>query len=79
MKAILAKKKAHMHLIRFPNRKEHKRGLMALLEVPHEFVGLPDYQMVVTAEHIKALEHAQITFEILSKTAPNGNTSAVQS
>jgi hypothetical protein len=35
--------------------------------------------MVVTAEHIKALEHAQITFEILSKTAPNGNTSAVQS
>jgi hypothetical protein len=67
-----------MHLIRFPNRKEHKRGLMALLEVPHEFVGLPDYQMVVTAEHIKALQHARISFEFLSKTAPNGNTSAVQ-
>jgi hypothetical protein len=38
-----------MHLIRFPNLKEHKRGLMTLLEQPGgEFLGLPDYQMVVT-------------------------------
>lgn len=70
---------AAMHLIRFPNRKEHKRGLMALLEVPREFLGLPDYQMVVTEEHIKALEQASVPFAYLSLTAANGtNPSSVQ-
>jgi hypothetical protein len=63
-----------MHLIRFPTRKEHKRGLLALLEVPGEFLGLPDYQMVVTEEQVRALEQANVTFEYLSKTAPNGTS-----
>ncbi len=61
-----------MHLIRFPNKKEHRRAIMALLEVYKEFLGLPDYKMVVTEEHIKALEQARIPFAYLSKTAPNG-------
>jgi hypothetical protein len=66
-----------MHLIRFPNKKEHKRGIMALLEVPRlESLGLPDFQMVVTDEHIQALERAKVAFRYLSKTAPNGKISA---
>jgi hypothetical protein len=56
-----------MHLIRFPNKKEHRRAIMALLEVPKECLGLPDYQMVVTQEHIKALEQAGIPFAYLSR------------
>jgi hypothetical protein len=62
-----------MHLIRFPNKKEHKRAIVALLEVlQREYLALPDYQMVVTDEHINALERAKVAFTYLSKTAPNG-------
>jgi hypothetical protein len=70
-----------MHLIGFPNRTEHKRAIVALLEVLRaEYLGLPGYQMVVTDEHIKALEHAQVRFKYLSKAAPNGpNSSPVRS
>ena len=63
------------HLIRFPNLKEHRRGLMALLSVPWESFGLPDMQFVVRTEHIKALEQAKVPFEYLSKTAPDGTQS----
>lgn len=74
---------ATMHLIRFPNKnkKEHKRALMALLEVPQvESLGLRDFQMVVTDAHIKALVRAKVAFTYLSKTAPNGtNAAPVQS
>lgn len=64
---------ATMHLIRFPNKKEHKRGIMALLDVAvAESLGLRDYQMVVTDEHIKALERAKVSFTYLSETAANG-------
>jgi hypothetical protein len=64
---------ASMHLIRFPNKGEHKRAIMALLEVPRlESLGLPGFKMVVTDEHIQALERAKITFTYLSKTALNG-------
>jgi hypothetical protein len=65
-----------MHLIRFPTKKEHKRALMALLEVYRESLGLPDYQMVVTDEHIQALERAKVPFTYLSGTAPNGTSAA---
>lgn len=64
-----------MHLIRFPTKREHRRGIMALLEVPRECLGLPDYQMVVTEEHIKALEQARVRFVYLSKSATNGTDS----
>jgi hypothetical protein len=64
---------AAMHLIRFPNKAQHKRAIMALLEVPRiESLGLPDFQMVVTDEHIQALEGARVAFAYLSKTGPNG-------
>ncbi len=65
-----------MHLIRFPNQREHKRAIMALLDVPWEYVGLPGPQFVVTSEHIKALEEAKVRFEYLSRTAPNGKKAA---
>ena len=64
-----------MHLICFPNKREHRRAIMALLEVPRESVGLPAYKMVVTEEHIRALEQAKIPFAYLSKTGPNGTES----
>ena len=64
-----------MHLIRFPNREQHKRGLMALLQVPGlESLGLPDRQMVVKDEHIRALEREKVSFTYLSKTTANGKT-----
>jgi hypothetical protein len=64
-----------LHLIRFPNKKEHKRGITALLEVLNvESLGLPDFQMVVTDQHIQALERAKVAFTYLSKTARNGKT-----
>ena len=68
-----------MHLIRIPKRKE--RAIMALLEVPRgEYLALPDYQLVVTDEHVKALDQAKVAFTYLSKTAPHGtNTTSVQS
>ena len=70
-----------MHLIRFPNKKEHERGLAAVLDVPVlESLGLPDLRMVVLDEHIKALERAKVKFTYLSKMPTNGKaTSSVQS
>lgn len=65
-----------MHLIRFPNRKEHKRAIVALLDVLQlEYLGLPDHQMVVTDEHIHALERSKVSFSYLSKTTGNGTNS----
>ena len=61
-----------IHLIRFPNKKEHKRAIGALLDVlDREYLGLPDHQMCVTDEHIQALERAKVAFAYLSKTGPN--------
>jgi hypothetical protein len=70
-----------MHLIRFANKKEHKRGLTALLDIVGvDSLGLPDFQMVVTDEHILALERARVAFAYLSKPAPNGkNATPLQS
>ena len=62
-----------MHLIQFPNREQHKRGLMAVLQIPGlESLGLPDFQMVVWDEHIRALEREKVKFKYLSKAAANG-------
>ena len=64
---------ATIHLIRFPNKKEHKRGLMAVLDVAgHECLGLPDYQLAVTDEHHRALELARVRFTVLSQPTGNG-------
>jgi hypothetical protein len=66
-----------MHLIRFPNKAEHKRAIRALLEVPVlESLGLPGLQMVVMDEHIRALEAAKVSFTHLSKTSSKSTQSA---
>jgi hypothetical protein len=61
-----------MHLIEFPNKHAHKHGLVVVLEVPRESLGLPDYQMVVTDEHIRALERARVPFTYLSQSIQEG-------
>jgi hypothetical protein len=64
-----------MHLIKFPNKKELGRGMMALLTVPRlESLGLPGLQMVVEDEHVRALERDKVRFTYLSKTKLNGKT-----
>jgi hypothetical protein len=69
-----------MHLIRIP-KKEYGRATTALLDViQREYLALPDYQLVVTNEHIQALERAKVKFTYLSKTGPDDtNSTPVQS
>ena len=68
------------HLIEFPSAAERKRAIKVFFEVRDSRLVLPGHRMVVTNEHIKALEREQIRFSYISKTAPNGNkTTAVQS
>ncbi len=65
---------AAMHLIHIP-KKEYTRAITALLDVlQREYLALPNYQMVVTDEHIQALERAKVAFTYLSKTGPNGTS-----
>jgi len=63
---------ANIHLIRYPNKKEHRKAIGALMDVlDRAYLGLPDRQMCVTDEHIEALERAKVAFTYLSKTGPN--------
>jgi len=64
-----------MHLIGFPNRKEHERAIMALLDVPFEYLAIEGPTFVLNDEHIKALEKAKVRFTYLSRTAPNDKKS----
>ncbi len=63
-----------MHLIRFPNRKEHERAIGALLDVPREYQVLPGPQFVVTDDHVRALERAEVRFQFMSGVRSNGET-----
>ncbi len=68
------------HLIRLRDRDDRKRAIKAFLNVRDERVVLPGHQMIVTEEHIRALQREQIPFEYLSKTAPNAKkATAIQS
>ena len=61
------------HWIRFPNKREHKRAIVALLQVPRlESLGLPGLEMVVEKEHIQALEKAKVNFSYVSESDGNG-------
>ncbi len=64
-----------MHLIGFPNRKERRRAIMALLDVPFEYLAIAGPTFVLIDEHIKALEAAKVRFKYLSRTAPNDKKS----
>jgi hypothetical protein len=65
---------ATVHLIRFPSAEERKRALRVFLDVPATRLVLPGHEMAVTGEHVQALERAQIAFEYVSRTSPNGPT-----
>lgn len=66
-----------MHLIQFPKGQGYGKAIRALLDIPRTpYLALPDYQMVVTDEHVKALEEARVRFVYLSKTADNGKKPA---
>src|SRR5262245_52155446 len=65
---------AMVHLIRFPSPEERRRALRVFLDVPATRVVLPGHEMAVTPQHIEALERAQIAFEYVSRTNPNGSS-----
>jgi hypothetical protein len=62
------------HVIQFRDPEKYKQAIMALLDVPASRMGLPDYKMVVSDDHIQALKRAQIDFLDLTKFIPNGAT-----
>ena len=66
------------HVIVFPNQEEYKKAVVAFLDVYVGRVALPDLKMVVSQEHIGALQRAGIQYQDLTKIAGNG-TSPVQS
>jgi hypothetical protein len=57
------------HLIQFPAEAEYRRAVAALSAVPQTRVGLPDFKMVVTDEHLVALDQAGIPYVLLTKVA----------
>jgi hypothetical protein len=63
---------ASLHSIRIPSVEDRKRAIMLFLDVPATRLILPGHDMVVTDDHITALEHAGIPFEYLSPTNTNG-------
>lgn len=68
------------HLIAIPRAAERRRAIKAFLEVRDARLVLPGHRMVVTNEHIRALEREKIRFTYISKTAPNEKkATAVQS
>ena len=48
------------HLIRFASREEHRQAIPVFDDVPADRVVLPGHRMVVTGEHVKALQRANI-------------------
>jgi len=67
---------AALHPIRIPDVEARKRAIMLFLDVPATRLILPGHDMVVTDEHIAALERAGIPFEYLSQAKANGTPQA---
>jgi len=68
-----------MHLIRFAGLEEHAQAIEAFENVQATRVVLPGHRMVVTSEHIKALERANVSFEFVTPANANGqHTASVQ-
>lgn len=59
------------HLVKFPNRDSYKQAIGTFIEqgVSDERVPMPDNQMVVTKNHLAALDRAQVPFNLLSDTS----------
>jgi hypothetical protein len=65
------------HLIQFPTEEDYRKAVTALAEVPQTRVGLPEYKMVVTDDHIVQLNRVGIPFTDLTKDV-NGDAAPVQ-
>jgi hypothetical protein len=61
-----------MYLIGFPNRTEHRRAIMALLDVPGEYLAIAGPTFVLNDDQIQALDAAKVQFRYLSRPASNG-------
>jgi hypothetical protein len=66
------------HLIQFPAEPEYRRAVAALSEVPQTRVGLPNYQMVVTDEHLAALDRAGVPYVSVTKGTNGAATTPVR-
>jgi hypothetical protein len=66
------------HLIEFPREEEYRRAVTALSEVPITRVGLPGYKMLVTTQHLEALDRDGIPYKDLTKDANGVPTSPIQ-
>jgi hypothetical protein len=56
----------HAHLIRLPDTEARKRALMLLGEVQRPYIMLPDFQWLITNDHLAVLRKEGIPFEALS-------------
>jgi hypothetical protein len=62
------------HAIQFPDKEQYKQAIVVLLEVPVTRSGLPDLKMVVSDEHVQALQRANAKFaDITKRIGPNGS------
>jgi hypothetical protein len=66
------------HLIQFPTEEDYRRAVATLSEVPRTRVGLPDNKMVVTNEHLAALDQGGITYKDLTTDVGSGATTPVR-
>jgi hypothetical protein len=63
------------HVIQFPDKEQYKQAIMVLLEVPVTRSGLPDLKMVVSDEHVQALQRANVAFvDITKRVGPHGSS-----
>ncbi len=63
------------HVIRFGDHEKYKQAIMVLLDVPASRTGIPDLKMVVSDEHVRALQHANIDYVDLTQAVNNGSSS----
>jgi hypothetical protein len=66
------------YLIQFPNEAEYRKAVTALSDVPRTRLGLPDYKMLVTEDHLDTLSQTGILYTNLTKDASRGTTSPIQ-
>jgi hypothetical protein len=65
-------------VIQFPGKEDYTRAVAVLAAVPWTRVGLPDFKMVVTDDHVKALDQSGIPYTELTKDGRHGPTPPVQ-
>jgi hypothetical protein len=67
-----------LHLIQFPGEGEYRRAVAALAEVPRTRIGLPEFKMAVTEEHLAVLNQTGIPYVDLTKEAGSGTATPVR-